>query len=967
MTLKGTVWASIGPSPMLEGTLSANGTTTAIAINPNNSNIIYQGTAGGGVWRSVDGGVTWSALFDRQFSLGIGETGALAIDPNNSNIIYVGTSSRTIRGAAFEPIQQLFQSFPGGDGLFKSIDGGSSWIQLGSGFPDENTGNASQFIGQWINVVIVDPADSNTVYVASTGGVFVSVDGGQNWLTGNNVVGDALSLVLDPSTPATSRIIYAGLSGVGVLQSTDGGQNWTQILNNTTPPVAAAMTAGGFTSINKVIVAIAPPTLPANPNGIQVLYVALQGNKTFGQPDVIGLFLSTNQGGSWTQQPATGIPSVTFNGYTFNMGIDPASPGDGVNDIIYFGTVDQAKSINSGNSFSDITGMPRAIHADTHSLAFFPGPTPSLVYFGTDGGLYRSTDGGSIWTSLSAGGLQTGLFYNIDVKPDTTASVTVGGLQDNGVQTNTGTSSLAWRFGRGGDGFDVAFDTGSPPQVYASANASGPPNTVVRRSNDDGATFPTISDVTPWGTTGEGAAPAFLAPVSTDPSTATNVYVSGSNNLWQSTNGGTNWRILLGPSGAFGSTGNVDVARTNSNNVVIAVNQQVFVSTNALAAIVTFTDITLNLPSRNVIRAVFDPNDPAVIYAVLGGFNGGGLGQSGHVFRTTVNSTSWTDISPPLDLPFSAIALDGTDIPTPIYVGTDFGVLRSLDGGSSWSVLDDIHFPHGAPITDLVLKQNSGVLSAATYGRGVFQFVRPTGPVIAVNPQQGLAFGDIGTGPAYLTLEVFNVGAADLIIDSVQRLMGSSGFTVLAAPGTPLTIIPGNHVDFTIRYIPTATRCTQETATIRISSNDPSARFVDMLATGTGSVPITQIKAHIETGNQDPDSNTRVFLGFEGKHGREFRMRTTDDANPFRESTALDIVFGSGANVKDENINDPTQPQMDQNRITGAYIRIEPGQEQPWKIASAQVFINGSGTPMFSLKLPNIVLEEDAGERVSLG
>jgi hypothetical protein len=132
-------------------------------------------------------------------------------------------------------------------------------------------------------------------------------------------------------------------------------------------------------------------------------------------------------------------------------------------------------------------------------------------------------------------------------------------------------------------------------------------------------------------------------------------------------------------------------------------------------------------------------------------------------------------------------------------------------------------------------------------------------------------------------------------------------------------------------------------------------------------IPITQIKVHIETGNQDPDKDTRVYLGFEGRHGREFRMRTTGDPNPFRENTALDIVFGSGANVRDENINDPTNPSMDLTQITGAYIRIEPRQEEPWNIATAQVFINGSATPTFSLKLPNIVLEEDAGEKVSLG
>ena len=130
---------------------------------------------------------------------------------------------------------------------------------------------------------------------------------------------------------------------------------------------------------------------------------------------------------------------------------------------------------------------------------------------------------------------------------------------------------------------------------------------------------------------------------------------------------------------------------------------------------------------------------------------------------------------------------------------------------------------------------------------------------------------------------------------------------------------------------------------------------------------ITQIIAHVETGDKDLNNNSRVYLGFEGKHGREFRMRTTNDPNPFRENTALDIVFGSGANVRQASINDPRNPPMDLTQITGAYIRIEPRQEEPWKVLNAQVFINGSVTPAFSLRLPNIILEEDSGEKVSLG
>ena len=171
MSLKGTVWAPIGPSPIAENTLQANGLTTAIAVNPNDSNVIYQGTAGGGVWRTTDGGTTWTPLFDRQLALDIGEPGALAIDPNNTNTLYVGTSKR---------IAQQPQA-----GLFKSTDGGASWIGLGSGFPAGNTGNASQFVKQSINVIIVDPANSQTVYLSSglspSSGVFRSLDGGQNW------------------------------------------------------------------------------------------------------------------------------------------------------------------------------------------------------------------------------------------------------------------------------------------------------------------------------------------------------------------------------------------------------------------------------------------------------------------------------------------------------------------------------------------------------------------------------------------------------------------------------------------------------------------------------------------------------------------------------------------------------------------------------------------------------------------
>ena len=232
MSLNGTVWTPIGPSPIDEGTILANGQVTAIAVNPNNPDIIFIGTMWGGVWRTRDGGTTWTPLFDRAPSLGIGGPGAIAIDPVNTDVLYVGTSSRNgsqFSGDATQPPA----------GLFKSTDGGASWIRLGSRYPSSAPSNASILFTHIINVVIVDPANSQTLYLASNRGLFVSTDGGLNWTQGTAPSGDVRSLVLDPTSPAAARILYAGIRGAGVVQSTDGGRNWTTILNSATPAVAA--------------------------------------------------------------------------------------------------------------------------------------------------------------------------------------------------------------------------------------------------------------------------------------------------------------------------------------------------------------------------------------------------------------------------------------------------------------------------------------------------------------------------------------------------------------------------------------------------------------------------------------------------------------------------------------------------------------------------------------------------------
>src|SRR5262249_51524716 len=154
---------------------------------PNNPNVIFQGTVGGGVWRTIDGGATWTPLSDQQPSLGVGQPTAVAIDPNDTNTIYVGTSL-------------AFSASSITAGILKSTEGGGSWIMLGCGFPANNSGNAALlFQGQNISSIIVDPANSSVLYLAASNGLFRSTDGGQNWTGGTNGFGNAQSLVLDAS------------------------------------------------------------------------------------------------------------------------------------------------------------------------------------------------------------------------------------------------------------------------------------------------------------------------------------------------------------------------------------------------------------------------------------------------------------------------------------------------------------------------------------------------------------------------------------------------------------------------------------------------------------------------------------------------------------------------------------------------------------------------------------------------
>jgi hypothetical protein len=864
-SIAGTVWKPIGPNPIVEDgccisptvTFAANGRVNSIAVDPTNSNVLYLGSAGGGVWKSYDRGEHWRPMTDQEISLGIGASHAIAIDPLNHNTIYAGTSSFALLDQSLPRPIDSWQS----SGVLKSTDGGESWVLLGSGTPTGNEGNAASiFSGRNISTIIVDPTDTNILYLSAGrgndpnwGGVFRSIDGGLNWTQGNGTNNMWVeSLVLDTSSPPDNRVLYAGAWGEGVLKSTDGGQNWTHVLTASTAAVATAAPMGFL----KTMVALAPPADPPLEHG-PVIYVSLWKVVPAGSIPLDLIFSNSDGGaiGSWVQRNAqvvktafytNGIPDPLIAQGFSDMVVDPDSPGDGLHDRIYWGAGTQFLSTDSGDTFNEI-GQINGIHGDHQTWLVVPQAGTNPVYAGDDGGIWRSEDSGDHWTgtsltslasTINGGGLQIATIYQLALEQDTTAGVTIVGAQDNGVLRQPPSTSppplpagsQPWS-GTSNDGIDVAFEKVNTNVAYSIQNS------YFFKSTDGGETWPVnFSANIPAVQIG-----IFRNRFAVDPNNAGILYVGGSGyfpnppasptlpDVVQTRDGTTSFRSL--GLTLHGYVSSLDVAPGDSNHLVVASQNQVFVTTNALADKVgppdgvIFQDITGDLPNRFVTRVAFDPNDPNVVYATLAGVGGG------HVFRKSIMTYNWTDISPAVDIPVNAIALDGGVNPAILYIGTNLGVLRrSVAPGATWEVVDDLHLPNAA-VSDLDLNTQAGVLRAATWGRGVFELGAPTGPVISVT-ETALPFGSTCavTGDDR-SIHVSNIGSDDLVVSNVERISGSSSFTVVPNPSTPITIAPGGEATFTVHYTP-AIPAVDESAIIRIDSNDPTAPFVTLVASG---------------------------------------------------------------------------------------------------------------------------------------
>jgi photosystem II stability/assembly factor-like uncharacterized protein len=663
-------WNSIGPTPTSTLVLNNWGVTSgrinAVAVSPANPDLILVGAATGGVWRSIDGGANFAPVSDNHIDLAVG---SIAFAPGNPNIVYAGMGDK-VSNAYF------------GSGLLKSTDAGQTWTRVSNGtLPAPGR----------ITKVEVDPTDANRVYLTqftyrqanginAQSGFFYSTDGGINWT--KTFSGLAADLVQHPASPGTLYLAMQAVSEpgntptAGVFKSTNNGLSWTRVY---TAPLTA----------NSNIKVAVTPSAPQN------VYVLVGNDST------VRLEISSNEGGNWTNK-GSNFDTAQF-GYNCYLFVHPANPN-----TIFVGTRDVWRSTDGGTNYTNLTtniingnwtwGTGK-VHVDQHHFYISPS-NPNLMYFANDGGLYKSTDGGNAFQNLNAT-LGLTMFTSLDLHP-TDRTRSYGGTQDNGTQRRTG--NLSWSEFQGGDGGQVVIDPVDPSIVYGTVV-----NHTVFRHPNNGQTFGAEAQIGNPSKFNNDRVLFYPPFVGNDVDST--IYF-GTYRLYVSTNRGVSWTAPGGTqdltNGGFLSV--IGVSRSNTNVIYTgSTDGKVMVSTNGG---VNWTNISAGLPNRWVKSIIVSPTDSNTAYLTVSGF------LSGHVFKTTNAGANWTDISGNLpDIPTNTLLIDPRNANT-LYVGTDIGIFRSATDGNTWET-----FNTGMPpaIISELDADSSGLIQAATYGRGMYE------------------------------------------------------------------------------------------------------------------------------------------------------------------------------------------------------------------------------------------------------
>ncbi len=656
-------WTAMGPTgTVTNGDFAGAGRVNFIRLDPVDPNIMWTGSPTGGLWKSTNGGGSWSSNTDMLSIIGVSD---VVIDPSNTQIMYLAT------GDANGTTSQLTLS---SIGVLKSTDGGMTWPAA------SNTMNWDVSWNRIIYKLLIHPTRPDTVYAATNVGIFRTLNAGMNWTLVQS--GQFTDMEFKPGNP---NVIYAtsGIFSLGTFyKSVNAGGSFTEV------------TSGLPANID-----VARLEVEVTPSDTNLVYLVAVRKNTY---DFYGFYRSTDGGDQFTLRANT--PNILFGSagsqawYNLCMAVSPLHK-----DTVIVGATNLWRTTDGGLTWvkhsSENGGFIPYVHPDHHAIKFLPGN--DAVYFsGNDGGIFKTTNYGASWTTMNTG-LQITQMYKIGISPLNSNNI-LAGLQDMATQEyENGNWTLFTP--NTGDGMECIYEYDNDTIRYLESYKG-----YVRVTYNDYPLFNTVCTFFGTGVNGIGS---WITPMVMHPYHDSTLLI-GKAQIWRTTNGGQTFTQVGNVSGGDTYLKALAYAPSDPAYIYAAKKDRLFVATDGN----TFIDRTGNLPVSTVgITAIAVSNmDPKKVWVTFSGYS-----ATNKVWRSTDAGLTWSSLSNGLpNLPVNCITYQHASNDG-LYIGTDVGVFFIDNSYSAWQP-----YFTGLPnvdVEELEIAYDIGKIRAATNGRGLWQ------------------------------------------------------------------------------------------------------------------------------------------------------------------------------------------------------------------------------------------------------